>query len=258
MKKVIYLMALVVGLSGCSVDVIDSSEEIISADARPTMQNTEESIYFEPNQACDGEATQFCLDFPQATAGPNLKESQVLIDLKVMGDDPETDEEEEYYFEELFRGKGNTEACFEHTFEEGSYDIRFKIAGVSEWIDDSIVVESCDECTNNLTAELTCEDTRVLNIIFTAEEAGPIVIQGGLTNGTQIVNAESNVLTRNFTHPGVINSNANVTRWEGDVEACEEVTIQIEFTGGNGVGDWSAKRGDEEVLGTTPEISCEE
>ncbi|MCP9201130.1 hypothetical protein MKO06_14525 [Gramella sp. GC03-9] len=264
MKKIIYLMALVVGLSGCSVESIDSGEEIISADARggnnPQTQEEEENdvpVLFSPNETCAGEVTEFCLSFPQATAGRNNKESQVLIDVKVMGDNPETEEIEEDYYEELFRGKGDTQACFEYTFEIGTYDIRYMVAGESKWTEDSIIVSSCSDCTNEMTADLTCDETRVLNISFTAEEAGPIVIQGGLTNGTTILVKESNVLNENSTHQSVINSNANVTRWVGDVDACEEVTVQIEFTGGNGVGDWTAERG-EELLGITPEISCQE
>jgi hypothetical protein len=117
-----------------------------------------------------------------------------------------------------------------------------------------LAVISC--CVNNLEADLVCGTTNTLSLSFTAEEDGAIVIQGGLTNGTTIVSSSSNVLVENTTHPSVTNSNANVTRWEGDVTACDEVTITIEFTGGNGVGDWSAKRGDD-VLGATEAISCQ-
>jgi hypothetical protein len=123
------------------------------------------------------------------------------------------------------------------------------------YTDYDLVFEDCG-CNNELTAELTCEENRTLTITFTAEEAGPIVIQGGLTNGTHITSATSNVLTQNKGHQSG-NSNANVTRWEGDVEACEVVTITLEFTGGDGVGDWTAKR-NEVVLDETDSIECSE
>lgn len=102
-------------------------------------------------------------------------------------------------------------------------------------------------CVDTLTTELTCGDTKELVVTFYAEEAGSIVIQGGLSANTTILSATSNVLTQNTTHPGVVNSKANVTRWEGDIEACQEITVTITYTGGNGIGSWSASRDDEKL-----------
>lgn len=42
MKKIMYLMVLVLGLSGCSVDSYDSSEDLITADAKGNKQDVEE------------------------------------------------------------------------------------------------------------------------------------------------------------------------------------------------------------------------
>jgi hypothetical protein len=109
-------------------------------------------------------------------------------------------------------------------------------------------------CQDLLTADLACGATNTATFKFTATESGPIVIQGGLTAGTSIVSANSNVLTLNPGHSSA-GGPSNVTRWEGNVVACEEVTITIVFTGGNGIGDWSAKRG-EVVLGATPAQAC--
>jgi hypothetical protein len=123
----------------------------------------------------------------------------------------------------------------------------------------SFVGVVCDSCENSLEVDVVCGDTTTASFTFTAEEAGDVVIQGGLTNGTLILDANSNILKRNTTHPSVNNSNANVTRWEGTVEACQVVTITIEFEGGNGIGDWTAKRGEddnEELLGSTDNFEC--
>lgn len=83
-----------------------------------------------------------------------------------------------------------------------------------------IGVEQCS-CENTFSAVLTCGDPKTLVVTFTSKDAGPIVIQGGLTNGTTIVDAtcSNGTLTRNLTHPSVLNSEANVTRWEGNMEA---------------------------------------
>ncbi len=264
MKKFIYLLILVIGFSGCSVDSLDSEDQINSYDAKgdngkPSAD--EISLEFSPNEACAGESVNYCLTFPQATNGGGNKSTNVLVDLKVEGDDPETsDEIENSYYVDIFRGQGDTYVCFDYTIEEeGVYEIRYKTAGNNgvEWISDQIVVEDCSNCDNLLVAELTCGDTSILEVSFVAEESGPIVIQGGLTSGTSIIDAQSEALEQNLTHPGVVNSNANVTRWEGDVTACEEVTITIEFTGGNGIGDWTAKRNDIELTDPTPEQTCD-
>ena len=127
----------------------------------------------------------------------------------------------------------------EWSLEETEYD-GGQIAGGGTY--DLIGV--CGDCENELTTELTiCEGEKTLTVTFRAEEAGDVVIQGGLTNDAVIISATSNLLTLNENHPSAGGS-SSVTRWEGEVDACELVTITIVFTGGNGVGDWTAKRGD--------------
>jgi hypothetical protein len=123
----------------------------------------------------------------------------------------------------------------------GTYEFRYKVGSGGFSASVFVVVENC--CQDAFTADLDCSgDPKVLTVTFTAEEAGDYVIQGGLTNGTTI---ESMVADQGFEmiagHPAVVNSNANVTRWEGSLDACETVTIIIEYTGGAGVGSWSAK-----------------
>lgn len=148
---------------------------------------------------------------------------------------------------------------FEHTFTEpGTYPIRYQTRSGGFTEVGSVVVEDCNECENELTADLVCEDengNKVLTITFFAEEAGPIVIQGGLSAGTIILSAVSNLEELKMVSHQSAGGPSNVTRWEGDVEACQEVTITITFSGGDGVDDWSAKRGDD-TLGETEEISC--
>lgn len=111
-------------------------------------------------------------------------------------------------------------------------------------------------CASGLNVDLTCNgDNYTATFTFFSEEDGEIVIQGGLTYGTSDVSGNSNVLTQNTTHPSTVRSRANVTRWEGEVSACEEVKIIINFSGGNGIGDWTAQRKGK-VLGTTSPQTC--
>ncbi len=119
-------------------------------------------------------------------------------------------------------------------------------------------VISCLACTDEFDVQLDCDETSTLTVSFSPAEAGTYVIQGGLTNGTTIVSASSNNsnIVQNTDHPSVTNSSSNVTRWEGDLDACEEVVITITFTGGNGVGSWSAKSSPDGEHGDADSIEC--
>jgi hypothetical protein len=109
-------------------------------------------------------------------------------------------------------------------------------------------------CEDEFSAELTCGDENTLVVTFTAEEAGYYVVQGGLTAGASIVSATSNGLTLMPGHPSA-GGPSSVTRWEGEIGECETVTVTITFTGGNGVGSWSAKLGGE-TKGSSDDQSC--
>lgn len=236
MKKLFYLVILGAGIIGCTSDSIES-ETIESYDAGMKIQGTDALII--PEIICAGEEAEFGLE---AETGTNLQVQQWV----------------EGEWVQVYQTNSSTESpeTFVLEFDEaGEYDLRYKNGpgGFSDAI--TITVDNCG-CTNELTADLTCGEVSTLLVTFTAEEAGPVVIQGGLTNDTEILSKESNVLTADEDHPGVVNSNANVTRWEGEVDACEEVTIYIEFEGGNGIGDWTAKRG-EELLGETEDQECD-
>ncbi|WP_029037487.1 hypothetical protein [Salinimicrobium xinjiangense] len=265
MKK-IYLLFVAATLAACSAEPIQ--DELTSLDAavtgknKSTVQNAGESFDI-PESFCAGEEATFTFNFPQNT-NPQGKEqaTHIFLQLLVEGDDPQTTEvEESYYYDVIntqYPGAGPVDVNY--TFDQaGTYHLQYKIGsgGTTQF---SVTVDNCG-CTNELIADFSCEENGLLTLTFTAEEEGPIVIQGGLTNGTSITNATSDdVLTRNLDHPSVLNSESSVTRWEGYVGACQVVTITIEFTGGNGIGDWSAKRkiDDEEVtLGSTEEIECQ-
>lgn len=131
------------------------------------------------------------------------------------------------------------------------------------WVEADPQLEVISACTNELTASVSCsndECNRSATFSFTAEEDGPIVIQGGLTRFTTICTASaSEGLTQNTTHPGVQNSNSNVTRWEGNVIACETYTVTITWTSANDdeeiTGEWTAQRNDV-VLASIAPLTC--
>jgi hypothetical protein len=125
--------------------------------------------------------------------------------------------------------------------------------------DTNVLLAYCPEgCEDEMTADLTCGATNTVVFTFYAEEAGPVVIQGGLNAKATYISGSSNVLTQNTTHSSLDNSNASVTRWEGNVAACTAVTVTIEWSGNAEVGDWTAKRGNvtlAEILGSS--VTCD-
>lgn len=242
MKKLTYLLFLAIGVTACSVESIDSTENLLTADAKFRIQSTV-TITAPEGVLCVGELYVFSVN---VNTDSNFQVQQKDIN----GD----------WQQVYLANKGLTGSdSFEVVLVEGENYFRYTNQNGGGFVENSSSFTGvvCTPCENSLVAELTCEDNKTATFTFTTVDAGPIVIQGGLTNGTTITNASSNVLVRNTTHQSVQNSNSNVTRWEGDVEACEVVTVTITFTGGNGIGDWSAKRG-EEVLGTTEAQACSE
>jgi hypothetical protein len=104
----------------------------------------------------------------------------------------------------------------------------------------------CVGCEDELITELECGeagDANEFKVTFKAGEAGDYVIQGGLNAKVdgELVSFEADKGTFNQTHSSVSNSNANVIRWEGTLEECEEVTIVVTFTGKCETGTWTAK-----------------
>ncbi len=142
MKKFIYLGLLALVISACSVDPLDSNDELITADAKPSAEE-EELPTLSYGQVCANESVEFCVNFPQDYKGNgDTKETLVKLELKIYGDDPETEELEDFYYEELLNSHENTQGCFSHTFTTAAtYEVRYKTKG--SWLDDEIVVENC-------------------------------------------------------------------------------------------------------------------
>lgn len=243
MKKLLYLGAMLLVFAGCSVEnTEDAILDTYDVNGKSSVSNM--NVIYPEGEFCVGEEVSFTFNVPDGTN--NIKVQEEISPGE---------------WETVFQVAANTNAPAPYVYttswdSPGTHTFRY-FAGPGGHTEISpITISNCSNCTNELNVEYSCNEPGNLNISFYAEEAGPIVIQGGLTNGTTIESMDSNILTFNQNHPSVGNSNANVTRWEGEIESCEEVTINIQFDGGNGIGDWSAKRG-ETVLGSSEEIECD-
>lgn len=120
------------------------------------------------------------------------------------------------------------------------------------------VCAEADECITSFTGEaISCGTQREAIYTFTsANDQDYIKIQGGLTNFTgadaEVIVSDPNLLVAQWTPGG---SSNRVIRLEGNVGACQTITIRIRWnstnSGGIITGDWSVKDGSGVEL-TTP------
>ncbi len=118
MKKIYYLIFLAIGVSGCSVESLDSTENLLTADASAKIKvaNTSTMIFLE--SVCAGEETLITVNFDQKTnpQGKNLP-TNVKVDLLVDGE-----------WTDIYRNNVNdvTSISFNYTFEVAKdYTLRF-------------------------------------------------------------------------------------------------------------------------------------
>lgn len=122
-----------------------------------------------------------------------------------------------------------------------------------------------DGCDTSFSGEaISCDDTREAVYTFIAsEDQSYIKIQGGLTNFTgadAVVTVSGGNLVVSQWTPG--NSTNRIIKVEGDVAACEEVMITIQWnstnSGGIITGDWSVKGSDgSDIAPAVAGLSCD-
>ncbi|HSJ69565.1 MAG TPA: hypothetical protein VK921_17925 [Anditalea sp.] len=115
MKKLIYLFILAIGFTSCSVESIDSTENLLVVDAKaPKAQELPEYLDY-PSTACAGDIVEFIFYFNDKPGNLPLK-----LQLEVNGDWINI-------FNENFGGSGPE--SFLTTFEMGVYNLRYQIGG---------------------------------------------------------------------------------------------------------------------------------
>ena len=126
------------------------------------------------------------------------------------------------------------------------------------------VIEAVDACETSFTGEaIACGNEREAVYTFTSKDAlSDFKIQGGLTNFTGedavvTVTGGSNILQDQWTVGG---SSNRVIKVEGDIAACETITIRITWnstnSGGVITGSWSVKANGSDVAPAVAELSC--
>jgi hypothetical protein len=126
------------------------------------------------------------------------------------------------------------------------------------------VIEAVDACETSFTGQaIACGNEREAVYTFTSKDAlSDFKIQGGLTNFTGAdavvtVTGGSNILQDQWTVGG---SSNRVIKVEGDIAACETITIRITWnstnSGGVITGSWSVSANGNEVAPAVAGLTC--
>ena len=124
MKKIIYLFLLALGVTGCSVESIDSNENLLTADAKATIQEVGKSMNLLESEICAGEASVFVFDFPQNQNGPHNADTNIKIQIETSPGSGVWDS-----FKDLtYAGAGPEEYTYnDEILNVGTYSFRVKI-----------------------------------------------------------------------------------------------------------------------------------
>lgn len=149
--KFAFAFMFVLLASSCSEDneTLDAAalaKENIGSELLARTVTVDNGTFDFPDVICVNEEFQFCLNFPQATAGPNAKTTNVHVQLLVSGDDPDTIKIESEYYIQIAKANENIQYCFNYKFTAtGDYQLRFKIGadGSDTWTDVTINVGDC-------------------------------------------------------------------------------------------------------------------
>tara|TARA_R100001369_G_scaffold22674_1_gene41275 strand:- start:29376 stop:30080 length:705 start_codon:yes stop_codon:yes gene_type:complete len=127
MKKIYYLIFLAIGVSGCSVESIDSTENLLTADAK--MKLTEVQNFVVPTEICAGVESTFSFEAP---VGTNLQVQQLIAGEWV----------QVFKISQSTSNPQNFNLLFE---EAGDYSLRYKI-GSGGFTETSVTVVNCNSC----------------------------------------------------------------------------------------------------------------
>ena len=124
MKKLIYLFILAIGFTSCSVESIDSTENLLTADMKIKIQQVDKSMTLKAEEICEGDAPVFVFNFPQNMNGPHNANTSIKIQIETF---PGSDEWVK--FEDLsYSGAGPVEYTYEgEELEIGTYNFRAMI-----------------------------------------------------------------------------------------------------------------------------------
>lgn len=218
MKKFTYLLFLMFGVTACSVESIDSTEELLTADAKFKIQEVAQSMGLQSSEICAGEAPVFIFEFPQDTKGNGSpKDTDVHLQLY----NPQIEDWES--FRQLsYPGAGPEEFTYEdEVLPIGTYSFRAKIGAGGFDHTASLEVVECNECEESFTYVENEDGTYTFTYIPEEDIEGAEVVftfaQGAYESG----------LTEEFSQNG---KNGQTYEATLDLEKCEVLEYTVTLT----------------------------
>ena len=157
MKKIYYLIFLAIGISGCSVESIDSTEVLFTADAKVKLAEVQNFIV--PTESCAGVEATFSFE---VAVGTNLQVQQLIAGEWV----------------QVYQ-KGSSTANpqnFNLLFEEaGDYSLRYKI-GSGGFTQKSVTVLDCNACEESFSYVSNGDNTYTFYYTPAEDLEGAIVV----------------------------------------------------------------------------------
>ena len=157
MKKIYYLIFLAIGISGCSVESIDSTEVLFTADAKVKL--TEVKNFIVPTEICAGAEATFSIE---AAVGSNLQVQQLIA-----GDWVQV-----YHSNSSTSNPQNFNLLFE---EAGDYSLRYKI-GSGGFTEKSVTVLDCNDCEESFSYVSNGDNTYTFYYTPAEDMEGAVVV----------------------------------------------------------------------------------
>ena len=139
MKKLTYLLFLAIGVTACSVESIDSTENLLVVDVKAKVTVATSVDY--DDTVCFGEEANFTFNFPQAY-NSNGKEQKTLVILELF--DEVTGEWNEIH-QGNYDGAGPQHFAYDFG-AEGTYQLQHRIGTGNNWTAISVTVVDCSDC----------------------------------------------------------------------------------------------------------------
>ena len=184
MKKIIFLSLLAIGMTGCSVESMDS-EELLTADAIFKVQEVDKSMNLEAVEICAGEAPVFVFNFPQDTKGNgDLKDTNIKIQIETSPGSGEWNS-----FKDLsYPDAGPKEYTYaDEILEVGTYSFRVSMGPGGFPYTATLDVVECNDCEESFSyvmnpnesytfTYIPAEDKEGVEVVFTFAQT--VVVEG--------------------------------------------------------------------------------
>lgn len=227
MKKLLSVIILGAGIIGCSVEPIDSSEQLLTADGKIKLQQVETSMSLEVEEICFGDQPTFVFEFPQNYNGPHETDTRIKIQIETY-----PGSEEWVEFADLsYEGAGPENYTYDGAlFEEGNYSFRANFLGQGGGPGHNVLLEvvDCTECEETF-SYIDNEDGTYTFTYIPAEDMSDAEVVFTFAQGVSVSGLED------WGQNGVTKQNSMT------FEACEEYvwTVGLE-TNCKGVGQPNA------------------